>query len=128
MNLRKIKIFFKFHWIGISVALFATLILISLAIVLRNAILAWQTSESYFKKAILAQSVISFYIWIVVYIISMPLMGITWMWIMRGGTARFTRLHKKAVSGEDIRIRWDDVIGMEESKEEAREVMSLVTD
>jgi cell division protease FtsH len=37
-------------------------------------------------------------------------------------------LHAKALSGKDIRIKWDDVIGMEESKQEAMEVMRLVTD
>lgn len=128
MNWRRIKLFFKFHWIGISVAVFSLAIVISLIIFLRNAITAWQTSESYFKKATLAQSGISFYIWIVVYIISMPLWGMMWLWIMRGGATRFTRLHKKALSGEDIRIHWNDVIGMEESKQEAVEVMRLLTD
>ena len=128
MNWRRIKLFFKFHWIGISITIFAIGIGISLVIFLRNAILAWQTSESYFKKATLAQSVISFYIWIVVYIISMPLWGVMWLWIMQGGASKFTRLHKKAISGKDVRIKWDDVIGMEESKQEAMEVMRLITD
>ncbi len=128
MNWRRIKLFFQFHWIGITIAAVSVAIGISLIIFLRNAIIAWQTSESYFKKATLAQSVISFYIWIVVYIISMPLMGLTWMWIMRGGAARFSKLHAKAVSGKDIRIKWNDVIGMEESKQEAMEVMRLITD
>lgn len=128
MNWKKLKLFFKFHWIGILVAVFCVFISISLVIFLRNAIIAWQTSESYFKKATLAQSVISFYIWIVVYIISMPLWGVMWLWIMRGGATRFTRLHKKASNAKEIGIHWKDVIGMEESKEEAREVMRLITD
>jgi len=128
MNWRKIKLFFKFHWIGISISIFAILIAISLIIFLRNAIIAWTASESYFKRATLAQSGISFYIWIVVYIISMPLWGLMWIWIMRGGATQFTRLHKKAASAEDIRIHWNDVIGMEEAKQEAAEVVSLVMD
>ncbi len=128
MNKKKIKLFFKFHWIAISITAFAVLIGISLAIFLRNAIVAWTSSESYFKKATLAQSVISFYIWIVVSIITLPLWGLMWIWIMRGGAARFTQIHKKAVGAEDIRIRWKDVVGMEEAKMEAMEVVRLVTD
>ena len=128
MNWRKIKLFLKFHWIGIAITIFAIIVGISLVIFLRNVTVAWNSSESYFKRATLAQSGVSFYIWIVVYIISMPLWGLMWMWIMRGGATQFTRLHKKAASAEDIRIHWNDVIGMEEAKQEAAEVVSLVMD
>ena len=128
MNWRKIKLFVKFHWIGITITFIAIMIGISLAIFLRSVIVAWNASESYFKKATLAQSGVSFYVWIVVYIISMPLWGLMWIWIMRGGATQFTRLHKKVASAEDIRIHWNDVIGMEEAKQEAAEVVSLVMD
>ncbi|MBU4346824.1 MAG: AAA family ATPase [Candidatus Omnitrophica bacterium] len=128
MNWRKIRLFIKFHWIAILITTLAIIIVISLTIFIYNSVLAWKSSESYFKKAILAQSGITFYTWITVYIISMPLWGLMWMWIMRGGAARFAKLHKKAINAEDIRIHWSDVIGMEEAKQEAMEVVSLVTD
>lgn len=95
MNRRKIKLFLKFHWIGVIIAVISIAIGISLVIFLRNVITAWNASESYFKRATLAQSGISFYIWIVVYIISMPLWGIMWIWIMRGGPQKFTQIGKK---------------------------------
>jgi len=41
---------------------------------------------------------------------------------------KFSHLHTKAVEGKDIRIHWQDVIGMEEAKQEAKEVVSLVVD
>jgi cell division protease FtsH len=128
VNKRKIELFLKYHWIGIIITAISIAIGISLVIFLRNVIIAWNTSESYFKKATLAQSGVSFYIWIVVYIISMPLWAMMWMWIMRGGPQKFTQIGKKAVEGKDIRIHWQDVIGMEEAKEEAMEVVRLVTD
>jgi cell division protease FtsH len=128
MNWRKIKLFLKFHWIAVLVTTFAILVGISLIIFLRNAVIAWTSSESYFKKAALAQSGVQFYIWIIVYIISMPLWGLMWIWIMRGGYTQFTRLHKKAIGPENIRIRWEDVIGMEEAKQEAFEVVKLIRD
>ena len=128
MNLRKIKLFIKFHWIAILVITFSLILVISLIIFLRSAICAWKTSESYFKRATLAQSGVTFYIWVAVYIISVPIMGLMWIWVMQGGYTRFTRLHKKATSGEDIRIHWKDVIGMEEAKLEAMEVVKLIMD
>lgn len=128
MNKRKIELFFKFHWIAITIAFLTIILGISFLIFLRNAINAWATSESYFKKATLAQYGIFFYIFLVLQLISLPLSGALWLWMMRGGYMKFTQIGKKAVEGKDIRIHWQDVIGMEEAKEEAMEVVRLVTD
>jgi len=128
MNKRKIELFFKFHWIAILVVLIITLIGISFIFFLRNAITAWMTSESYFKKSALAQYGLFFYIFLVLTIIQMPLSGAVYLWIMRGGFQHFTKIGKKAVEGKDIRIHWNDVIGMDEAKQEAMEVVRLVTD
>ncbi len=128
MNKRKIELFFKFHWIAIVIAILCIIIGISFIIFLRNAIVAWQTSESYFKKAALAQYGLFFYIFLILNLISLPLTGALWLWMMSGGYMKFTQIGKKAVKGKEIRIHWQDVIGMEEAKEEANEVVRLVTD
>jgi len=128
MNWRKIKLFLKFHWIAVTVTVALIIIGISFLFFLRNAIIAWSTSESYFKKATLAQYALFFYVLIIIHIISLPLTGMLWIWIMRGGHMKFTQLHKKAVEGKDISIHWSDVIGMEEAKQEAMEVVNLMTD
>lgn len=128
MNWRRVKIFIKFHWIGILISASAVVIIISFIFFLRSAVTAWMTSESYFKKATLAQNAIFFYIFLILNLISLPLSGIVWIWIMRGGPSKFSRIGKKAIEGKDIRIHWNDVIGMEEAKEEATEVVGLVTD
>ncbi len=128
MNTRKIKLFFEFHWIAIIITVLTVIIGISFIFFLRNAIVAWQTSESYFKKSALAQYGLFFYIFLVLQIISLPLSGALWIWLMRGGAMKFTHIGKKAIEGKDIRIHWQDVIGMEEAKEEAMEVVRLVTD
>ena len=128
MNKRKIRSFFKYHWIAILVAVFTIAVVLSLVFFLRSAISAWITSESYFKKSILAQTVVTFYMFLVIQILTFPLYMLSWMWMMRGGAAKFTQLGKKAIEGKDIRIHWKDVIGMEEAKEEAMEVVRLITD
>lgn len=128
INLRKLKLFWKFHWLGILVTL-ATLILgITFVIFINNAVVAWKTSDSYFKKAALAQYGLFFYIFLILHVISLPLTGALWIWMMRGGHMKFTALQKKAVRGDEINVRWPDVIGMEEAKQEAMEVVSLVMD
>jgi len=110
------------------VTILLTIIGISFIIFLRNAIIAWITSESYFKKALLAQNALFFYIFLVLNLISLPLSGVLWIWVMRGGPQKFSHIGKKPVKGQDIRIHWQDVVGMEEAKEEAMEVVRLVTD
>ena len=128
MNIRKIKVFLKLHWIGV-VSIFLLIILgISFIFFLHASIVAWTTSESYFKKTALAQYGIFFYIFLVLQIISLPLSIVAMLWTMQGGYKNFTKLGKKAVQGQDIRIHWKDVIGMDEAKEEAMEVMRLITD
>ena len=116
------------HWLGIIFAAFIIVVAISFVFFLNSAINAWITSESYFKKSLLAQEAMFFYILLVIQLISMPLTGILWMWMMRGGPEKFTKFGKKAVQGEEIKIHWNDVIGMDEAKEEAMEVVRLVTD
>ncbi len=128
MNWRRIKLFLKFHWMAITIIAFSVIVGISLIFFLRSAISAWITSESYFKKSALAQYALFFYILLVLHLISLPLSGALWLWMMRGGHMRFTNIGKKAVEGKDIRIHWNDVIGMEEAKQEASEVVRLVSD
>ncbi|MCX5697097.1 MAG: AAA family ATPase [Candidatus Omnitrophica bacterium] len=128
MNTRKIKIFIQFHWMAILASVAVLGIGISFIFFLRSAINAWLTSESYFKKSILAQNGIFFYIFLILNLISLPLSGILWIWVMRGGHMKMTQINKKSIEGKEINIRWTDVIGMDEAKEEAAEVVSLITD
>jgi len=44
---------------------------------------------------------------------------------MRGG---FAKLDKAPIKGKDVSITWDDVIGMQEAKQEAREIVELIKD
>ncbi|MCX5703660.1 MAG: AAA family ATPase [Candidatus Omnitrophica bacterium] len=128
INGRRIRLYFQQHWVSIVLIILGIVIAISFVFFLRQAISAWITSESYFKKATLAQYALFFYVLIIIQIISLPLTGALWIWLMRGGQMKFAQIGKKPIEGKDIRIHWQDVIGMEEAKEEAMEVVRLVTD
>ncbi|MBD3263759.1 MAG: AAA family ATPase [Candidatus Omnitrophica bacterium] len=128
MNWRKIKLFIKFHWLGIVIAIVSAIVGFTLFIFLRNAIVAWADSEYYFKKTLFAQYAFFLYVLLVVHLISLPLTGFLWMWIQRGGLQRMGRLHKQTIKGKDIQINWSDVIGMDEVKVEAKEIVNLIKD
>ncbi len=128
MKLRKIKIFLQFHWIAIIIILLCLAVAVSLYFFLNSTISAWKGSESYFKKATLAQYGIFFYIFFVLQILALPLQIALYIWMMRGGYMKFTKVQAKTTEGKDIKIHWSDVIGMEEAKQEASEVVKLVMD
>jgi cell division protease FtsH len=48
-----------------------------------------------------------------------------YMIFLRGG---FTSIKQTAIKGENVNVRWDDVIGIDEAKEEAWEVVQLIKD
>lgn len=48
-------------------------------------------------------------------------------WLHYGGGS-FSKLQKNQIKGKDIKVKWDDVVGMEESKQEAWEVVELLKD
>ncbi len=128
MNWKKVKVFLQFHWIGIIITILVLVLAVSFAFFLNSTITAWKTSESYFKKATLAQYGIFFYIFLVLQVISLPLSGALWIWMMRGGYSKFSKINAKSMEGKDIKIHWADVIGMDEAKQEASEVVKLVMD
>lgn len=95
---------------------------------MRNALIAWNDSEYYFKKTLFAQYAFLFYVFIITHLVSFPLIVFLQNWSLRGGFSKMARLHKKAVKGGEIDITWDDIIGMDEVKIEAKEIVNLIKD
>jgi len=77
--------------------------------------------ESYYRNITLAQIPINF--------ISVIVNAFVFAWIymnmFRGG---FTGMKKKAVKANHVNIRFDDVVGIDEAKDECREVVDLIKD
>lgn len=126
---KQTKFFFKLYWARILLIIVTVVIAITLTFLIINGIRAWNQVESYLRQSQLAMIPIQLYLQLV-----MSLMfGITytsmWYWLMfKRGAQSFSQKHKKSISGKDINITWKDVIGMDEAKEEALEVVKLITD
>jgi len=69
-----------------------------------------------------------FYVIFVSNLMTMPLYLLMWLWLYSGGAARMSKSQSTALDAKQIQIKWNDVIGMEEAKEEAVEVVSLIKD
>lgn len=129
MNWKKLKFYWRLYWIRIIIAFVAAVIFILLNIVIINGLKAWRESESYLRQSQLATAPLQMFIWSVMGIIqgTVYVFMMYWMFYKRGATT-FTQTAKKSIAGADIGIKWDDVIGMDEAKQEALEVVKLVTD
>lgn len=114
---QKTILFFQFHWMKIV----GILLGISVLAVIGWGLQAFFTIDSYTRKTILAQQPAAFPIYIVGSIIWVGM----YLLVLRGG---FTRIKKSKIKGVKVNVKFDDVIGLEEPKEEAMEVVNLIKD
>ncbi|MDD5449667.1 MAG: AAA family ATPase [Candidatus Omnitrophica bacterium] len=111
---KRIKIFFIEHWVKFLV-IFATIILIALAI--------WglSTLESFYLHMTLATLPLQF----LMVAINALIFVYMYMTVFRGG---FAKLEKGLVRGDEVHVMFKDVIGIDEAKQEAWEVVQLIKD
>lgn len=129
LNAKKLKFYWKLYWTRILFIAIGSSLFITLVVIIICGIKAWNESESYLRQSQLATYPLQIFIWIIVGIIqgAVYTFMMYWMFYKKGGQS-FTQTSKKSISGESIGITWNDVIGMDEAKEEALEVVKLITD
>jgi len=133
MNLAKTWFHFKFYlrlyWLRMILIVFVTALVISLIFLITTGIKAWNEAESYLRQSQLAMIPLQLYTQLVMSVMFGVVYTYMWYWLMfKRGAGSFTHVTKKAISGKDIRITWNDVIGMDEAKQEAFEVVNLIKD
>ena len=111
---RRFLIFCKDHWIGITA---------TLSVIICVLLTWWGMSklESFYRNMQLATMPMTMLMWLVASVIS----AFIYVWVMFG---YFSRMSKKRVKGEGVNVHFDEVIGIDESKEEAIEVVQLLKD
>jgi len=129
MNWKHIKFYLRLYWIRVILIIVCAIILILLNIVIFEGLKAWRESESYLRQSQLATAPLQMFIWGVMGIVQGMVYVFMMYWMFyRKGASSFTQTTKKSISGEDLGITWNDVIGMDEAKQEALEVVKLVKD
>jgi ATP-dependent metalloprotease FtsH len=114
--LERIKLFFELHWVKavIVVTLLASIIW---------PVYALAKIDSYqrtYLMALFAMTPIQSILYAGIFIAML-------YWLHYGGGS-FSKMSKSTVKSKEVRVRWDDVIGMEEAKQEAWEVVELLKD
>ncbi|MDD2688841.1 MAG: AAA family ATPase [Candidatus Omnitrophica bacterium] len=129
MNKKKIKFYWRLYWIRILVTAGLGLLGISLIFFIVKGIRAWNEAESYLRQSQLAMIPLQLYLQIVMALIFGFVYTFLMYWLyFKHGAQSFTQASKKSISGEELGVHWNDVIGMDEAKQEALEVVKLITD
>ncbi|MBI2167735.1 MAG: AAA family ATPase [Candidatus Omnitrophica bacterium] len=108
----------KMHFLNHRTKLFVILGIILLVIL---SIYGMMSLESYYRNITLAQMPIS----ILLVIVNSLVFVYMYALVLRGG---FTKIDKKNIKARDVSVRFSDVIGIDEAKEECWEVVQLIKD
>jgi len=114
VNKRRFKMFLMMHWIKLAIVTALMLLVILTAFALSSL-------ESFHRHLMLVQMPVS----ILVAGIHASIFIFMYLTFLRGG---FAKLDKAPIKGKNVNIRWDDVIGIDEAKQEAWEVVQLIKD
>ncbi|MCM8779701.1 MAG: AAA family ATPase [Candidatus Omnitrophica bacterium] len=129
INSKNVKFFLKLHWVKIIILILLIILALTLFVLVSKGLESWKQIGPYYKQSQLAMIPIQLFLQIVMALIFGVVYTFMWYWLfMKQGYKSFTSVKKSAVAGEQIDIKWSDVIGMEEAKREALEVVRLITD
>ena len=129
INWKKVKYYLRLYWLRALLISLLVILGISLIIFIFIGLRAWNEAESYLRQSQLAMIPLQLYLQIVMALIFGVVYTFMWYWLMfKKGTQSFTQTTKKSVAGQDIGITWNDVIGMDEAKQEALEIVKLIKD
>ena len=108
----------KMHFLNHRAKIFITLGVIVLVIL---SVYGMMSLESYYRNITLAQMPIS----ILLVMVNALIFVYLYVVVLRNG---FTTLDKKSVKGREVNVHFSDVVGIDEAKEEAWEVVQLIKD
>ena len=114
LRARRFKMYLMMHWLKVT-------IISGVALLLILAIWGLSSLESFYRHLTIAQMPVS----ILMSGIHASIFVFMYLTFFRGG---FAKLNQKAIKGENVNVHWNDVIGIDESKQEAWEVVQLIKD
>ncbi len=126
MELKKIRIYIRQHWISIVLLILVSIIGTFTVIVLIAGVSAMINLESFYKQLQFSSIPLQFFFSIVSAMIFASIYTVFNYWFVFGGG--MTKLGQKRVKSQEVDIKWSEVIGMEEVKRDAWEVVQLLKD
>ncbi len=123
--MRKFLIYLRLTWVKIVVIGLAVILSLLIGAFLFYSFREFSTLERFTRQNMLAQYGWLFIIFVLVQLISMPLMLALQYYFLQGG---FSKIVSQRYDKAKVNVKWDDVIGMEDAKKEALELIKLLKD
>ncbi|MFC1753639.1 AAA family ATPase [Thermoproteota archaeon] len=128
INWKKIKYFFSLHWMKILLGIFLAALIIGFIMLITAGIDAWNNAGRFMKQSQLAMMPIQLFSYFVMGIVQACVFVFLYSQVLFKRGMGSSQQKKKAIKGEDVKISWKDVIGMDEAKQEASEIVKLIKD
>lgn len=114
LSSRRVQMYMKMHSVAIAITLTGY-------IVVRLAIWGMMSLESFYRNITLATMPLQ----LIMVALNATVFVVMYTMFLQGGLAKVS---KSQIKGELVNVKWSDVIGMENVKEEAKEVVELIKD
>lgn len=126
MDFKRLRLFLRLYRIRIIViSLISSFLLFALFLMIKG-IFTWLSLESFYKKLQLASLPLQLFFSILTAFVFAGIYTFFHFWFFFGGG--LTKLGRVKVRQKSVNVHWSEVIGMEEIKEEAWEVVKLIKD
>ena len=117
----------KLNWVKFLLIFLASFFIFTVIILLITGLSSFSSLESFSRKQMMAQMGMYLFMGIVQAVIMTALYGVMYFYVfMGGGMTRF--LNSDTATNVTTNIHWDDVIGMEQAKKEAWEIVQFLKD
>lgn len=126
MSMKRIILFFKIYWVRILLITLAVIITGTLIYYLFTGTQNYNALESYQRRQISGQTIAQLPMMLIYVLFFMIGMAALQLFVLSGGT--LGSFNKKRLDASKMDVQWEDVIGMEEAKKEALEIVKLLKD
>ncbi|OGX59793.1 MAG: hypothetical protein A2306_05855 [Omnitrophica WOR_2 bacterium RIFOXYB2_FULL_38_16] len=123
MNFKKLVTFLRIYWVKIVAAAVILLLAVLSTIFVIYCINNFFSLESFSRKQISGQMALLLPMFVIVHLLSMPIMMAMQFYFMQGGG-----IGKVYIEKAKVNVKWDEVIGLENAKREAWELVKLLKD
>lgn len=121
--MRKFIVLLKLNWLKIILGIILLAVIIGAFLFVRYCVMNYFAMEEFSRKQISGQMALLLPMFVIVHLVSLPIMlGMQYYFMQGGGMGKINFLKSKA------NVKWSDVIGLENAKKEAWELIKLLKD
>jgi len=129
MNARKMKVLFKMHWVKFLIGFIAAAVITTIVMFVVFGMREWSGVDAVTRQRTVAGMPFQLSTMIIAGMVQAVIFGCLWIFVIHGNLGRnLGKVGRGAVKGSEIGVHWSDVVGMQEPKKEAKEVVRLIKD